>query len=76
MKITLETDSRDPIYHSKIWRTYKCGCGCQDVRVADASEIVKCPDCGKRMEPLLFVTECSDGIILSFHRPLERLPKA
>ena len=70
MKITLEINSNDPIFHSKIWRTYKCVCGSQDVREADGFENVKCPDCGKRMESQIFPIEYANGIVILFHRPL------
>lgn len=67
MKITLETDSKDLSFRSKVWRTYKCfSCGCQDVRIADGFEGVQCPDCGKMMQPLLFVIEWVDGILLLY----------
>jgi len=75
MNLIFGIDKWDPLFYFKIWRTYKCACGSQDVRVADCSKVVQCSDCNKEMEPQIFVTACNDGVILSFHRPLERLPK-
>ena len=69
MELILEVNKNDSFFYSKTWRTFKCVCGCQDIRVTDCSEIVICPDCKRGMNPQMFVNVWTDSIVLSF-RPI------
>lgn len=39
---------------SDLWRTYRCKCGCRDVRKVVFMRLLRCPDCGEQMYELCF----------------------